>query len=489
MPKFPEKGYDDGLVFGIRKNMNFLTKGLARTVVGRNGDVDLRSKIEYLGEFQDSFTRAGEWTEENKNLARMLAGYSKMNKDEKNDFDTFLECPHTYDICSKFIENSIEHYIQLAGMSYAMEVGTHDAEHQEAIKDSMPDYENAIYAIQRAAIMDVDKEMEILTYGNCDTMAIAFNTFGRLARNERSLNSGYEEFVDWENGHNRIMMDSASGNNRFFGHAIFGQNVKIGKKDVFVTLENTAPPAEKAIFKPKGLSGAIGIYDSREECVKQYLDDNEIGRSNVRACAEIRNVFMNIPDSHPLNSAPRVTSSTRFLHQLITKEGKGHRNSQLFTNVMENLKELRDLEDTLLEHPKKRNDKAFMDGMKEKYQALSASAQTYLNERKGAITILGKSRLELMQSILDHSQRKEQAFTNVMKEPNPVKAPFSYDEASSKRMAERYKRDEEAALERARKEEERRQLEAKEEAKEEKKEELETIEEVNEMDEFDGMSR
>ena len=358
-----------------------------------------------------------------------------MKAKDKKDFDKFINSPATFISCKKMIRDGIRHFKQLAGMSYAMELKNLDANHQRAIKDSLAYFENDIIAIQRAANMDVEKEQKILSYMDCEGMVVLCENFGKLAQDEKHFVAN-KPLPNWEPGVKEIPLKDK---NRFERHYIYGRTIKIGDKDVFVTIENTTSPSDKIFFQSKASMGAIGIYDSEEKCIKQYQEDDNIIRPNRRACEEIHNYYFRVSAKDEFFNEPKVANSTKYLYCKMAAEGAKHKNSNLFTNVLKHLEVLKEMEDTLASNPEKKDE--LIPDMELMYESLTTCTQKYINERKGAITPSGKRRLEMMQNILDHSNRKIESFSNVLKTPNPENMILAYNEEEKNKLIDEYKED------------------------------------------------
>ena len=462
LPKYPERGYDGQNSFNIRKNMNHLMKGFAQIFVQKNGEVNFREQRELLEEIQYDFVKSPEkvWNSQLQDHCRNIADYDSMSKRDKADFDKFINSPQTFSVVQKIIYDSIDFVSQLAGMCHAMEVDYLDKAHQDVIKDSMEDFENAVIMFQRAAEMDVDKEQQILNYTDCRGLAAICDGFGELAQNEKNRKEK-RPAKKWEPGNIEI---SFAEKKRLDTHVIYGRTVKIGDKDVYVTLENTAAPAEKVIFQSNTRIGAVGVYDSKESCINHYREDNKIARPNINAAGEIRSYYGLIQKNDEFFHKPKVANSTVYLQYLMIKEGKGRNNSTLYKNVLRSLEEVRRKEDMMSEHPENKNNKEFMENMKAAYETLSEDAQKYMNERQGARSDMGKRRLDMMKTIIGHCDRKGTSLTNVIKDPNPKRIVLIHDEERRKDMEAIYAKEEENKLKqensRNKKEEEVKGLEA-----------------------------
>lgn len=277
--KYPEKGSytpkgaSGPVTFNIRENMNYLQKGIALLVTGGKDSFGFTEALE------DGLIELTEKCDPEK------PGYdpeSVMNKlnipaEKRAEFGKFMGAlgEHVGAIAQRTLEytmklRSIQKYLSAYEEHPELEDwGTV----KEELKNIYPDYERAVQDYRDAANMNPQTDTDVKIFMDCETSA---NLNSKIAEcvNIRREREGKEPLQD-PASHNITFTESKDGYEKNFEkHFCFTSTVNIGRETKVMSIEMTAPPASRLLYRDEKGTVATGIYDTMEELDKFHADNN-----------------------------------------------------------------------------------------------------------------------------------------------------------------------------------------------------------------------
>ena len=239
--KFPEEGKDSfDNEFSIRKNMNYIQKGIANYIAEADGSYSLAKAANLSAAFfPETINRSDR-------LAEHLAHICGVTEEDSADFKKFAESfinvlpSITKDIGDTFnkklsaYQNAVNHLNDNDNMKKSREL---------LVADSYADYENILKSFDIMRNMNVNDEYRIM---------IPMSDKAAQKLNSRMIYSANLKYAPDEYG----VADT-------FEKSI-GLNAKINGQDALISLENVTEPNGKLLYSPSEVTSGVGIYHNKE---------------------------------------------------------------------------------------------------------------------------------------------------------------------------------------------------------------------------------
>ncbi len=284
-PQLPEKFESPGRSFSIRKNINYMTIGIANLFIGENGEINLEDGSKTLCDFHFSLTSADDnnYSKRANKICDILAKKAGIkNKAERDDFNMCMRelvmkksvnGPYTHipfaDILSTWI-NWAEEMTQFQKLDNALKMpgdmsGLNRAELMEVVDSCRGGVDNSYNELRALAGADASKE-RILLSTDCEYcsgfLRDVENKFGR----------------DGNQGIIRANLRGSDGT-QFqwdFHQACIVARPKINGRDMIVTLETFAPKTTSFGVHAGSTSDVyIGIYKDAADFSRYYEEGSE----------------------------------------------------------------------------------------------------------------------------------------------------------------------------------------------------------------------
>lgn len=294
--KMPEKGFDKrtGKEFNIRVNMNYFTRGIVRASLDENGNFDMK-KGEQLAELRDELFSASsnlKYKPGDKMYDKeAVEAYPKLKQQFIEKLDIPLEDREDFD---RFFSNCLEQQgnvivsdnyspilfmnaeaSKIAGFQY-LEAGNEMSERVakktddqigRMIDDMRPHQENLCENFRLMAEMDPKTEKRILHPSDCDAFKQLMSGLVRQHNDWREHKGLKPLDVRGKDinftGQNE---DPDANMNRYFDeHHLLAVPMELDGKEVFLSLENTAPPAGSPLERPAVERTGVGLFESEKQ--------------------------------------------------------------------------------------------------------------------------------------------------------------------------------------------------------------------------------
>ena len=296
--KLPEKGVDPttGEEFNIRVNMNYFARGMVRAVMGEDGRLDpvkadklntlrgeLATAVNYPPEYQDQA--------QVEQLSKELIDQFGVPAEDRADFERFFHA-NIQDPSHTLVSGPIspisfmvQEIQKLSAYQYLQEGNPLPEGYQERVdgakwdqmlRDARPDYENFCQDYVLMVNMDPREEKRILYPSDC----LAFRSLTGQLMDEHNAwreKTGKEK-IDFARQDYTFNIDSEGFPAQkatkekdlyFYEHHLLTVPVQVDGKNVVLSLENTASPADKLLERPDVERTGVGLFPD-ERAVKKF---------------------------------------------------------------------------------------------------------------------------------------------------------------------------------------------------------------------------
>lgn len=302
--RMPETGMDqNGNIVNIRKNMNLIFKSLAKQFIDENGAIRTEP-IQKDPEQEDLIFLLTEASSED---AAKALGIEEKDKDDFIKFvdalaqekgvgrTPILKIVHEFrDMFQNIAKYSalIEAYEYFDGINFEEyikfdenEVKSKEDEEEKRriavekkkkalkfhLEDSYDDYRNMLQDLKDMANMDAENEMEFKGFLDCLNSSFYNEAFSSLVGRKYGVEPiGRKYDIEMKsNDENRVA--------KFEVHACFIAPIVLheGEAPQLLSIETTATPAHKYVFRDPNGRTATGIYEDEEALVKFHKDNND----------------------------------------------------------------------------------------------------------------------------------------------------------------------------------------------------------------------
>lgn len=303
--KLPEKGIDPttGKEFSIRVNMNYFTRGMVRAVMGEDGRLDpvkaekldtlrgeLATAVNYPPEYQDHA--------QVEQLSKEIIDQLGIPAEDRADFERFFHA-NIQDPSHSLVNGAIspishmnQEVHKLSAYQYLQEGGPLPETYQERVdrtkwdqmrRDARPDYENICQDYVLMANMDPKEEKRILYPSDC--IAFRYMTAQLLEEHNAWREKKGQEKIGFSGQDYAFNGDSdgfppqkaPKGEDLYFyEHHLLTVPAQVDGKRVVLSLENTAPPADKLLERPAVERTGVGLF-SDEHALQEFHYNVNLG--------------------------------------------------------------------------------------------------------------------------------------------------------------------------------------------------------------------
>ena len=281
-----------GKEYDIRKNMNYLTRGIVRACMDENGNID-PNKVSEMDNLCNDINSGLIRLDERKKLLDKFIKKLDIPKDREENFRLFLGANNVPPVGNKssklfgYGTNPANVMLQeldggLLQYQKAMSGELGEKEKRFASKFSQQ-YDNMLQSYRELANMDPEKEMRILYPMDCIS-------FQQITRGFIDQNNAYRA----QNGMGTYDVESvdlifndrepkANEKKLFKNHSYLtakvpvvteNENGLLEEKEVTLSLESTAPAGGELLFRPSPERTGVGVFESKQAAEEYHRNRN-----------------------------------------------------------------------------------------------------------------------------------------------------------------------------------------------------------------------
>ena len=268
----------------IRKCTNMIFKYMAKTCVDKKGNVHTSTLDHYL--LNDAEINAKPGTHP---MLDML-GIPEKDKPELNDFLSALVSASGSPaaVYSMFLVsfqtqmNNLNAYsVQYQRyLNMTEEERKNNPEFSKYVIESYGDYIRECNDLIRASKMNPEKETEFLGYMDCEKSALFNKAIARMLSRPGAETEGAFTSIPMPQ---KIDTQAGYADGRFTHHCCFTTELKMPDgSNKILSLETTAPPSDRFLFRGKNGKNGVGLYESIDALKNYHVGKNAIPRLNTK---------------------------------------------------------------------------------------------------------------------------------------------------------------------------------------------------------------